>query len=422
MDEMYNYLILQLIGVLVCIVGVLFLIAKAGFWKWLRKKTKAQKKSTVVGFGLLFLGVIFILAGDQSYKIHFAMPPNLHSQAPDQNPPSLPVLSALDFLNKSKDMPRVNDISADPNKVPEPITRKYSKIVKISMTTKEVISEVAPGIYNNYWTYNGQAPGPMLRAREGDTVELTLTNDKTSLHEHNIDLHAVTGPGGGAKASTVKPGETKTFTWKALQPGLYIYHCATSNVSVHNSHGQYGLIMVDPKEGLEEVDKEFYIVQGELYTQGGIGKKGLVLFDPKALLDGNPTYVTLNGKVEDAPRMKAKKGEKIRIYVGNGGVNLISSFHVIGEIFDTVYPEAAMGEGSALHKNVQTTAVLPGGASIVEFKMDVPGKYILVDHALARMNKGAWAILEVEGSPSPEIFKPGKSEDKSPTKMDHAGM
>lgn len=402
---MYNYLLLQLFGVILVFGSIFFLLTRAGLWKWILRRIKKQRLPAYFGLCLLSLGVVFVIAGDQRYKLHFAMPPNLHSQAPDHNPPSLPVLSALDFLKSSKDFERIADIGADPNKVPDQITRTSSGLVKISMTAREVISEVAPGIYNNYWTYDGQVPGPMLRVREGDTVELTLTNDETSLHEHNIDLHAVTGPGGGATVTKVHPGETKTFSWKALQPGLYIYHCATSNVSVHNSHGQYGLIMVDPKEGLPKVDKEFYVVQGELYTQGGIGKKGLVLFDPKTLLDGNPTYVTFNGRVEGAPRMKAQKGDKIRIYVGNGGVNLISSFHVIGEIFDTVYPEAAIGEGSALHKNVQTTAVLPGGASIVEFQVDVPGKYILVDHALARMNKGAWAILEVEGSPNPEIFK-----------------
>ncbi|MEK7059810.1 MAG: multicopper oxidase domain-containing protein, partial [Patescibacteria group bacterium] len=168
---------------------------------------------------------------------------------------------------------------------------------------------------------------------------------------------------------------------------------------------QYGLILVEPKEGLPKVDKEFYVVQGELYTQGGVGKKGLVLFEPKMLLDGNPTYVTFNGRIGGASNMIVKKGETVRVYVGNGGVNLISSFHIIGEIFDTVYPEAAMGQGSALFKNVQTTTVLPGGASIVEFKTDVPGKYILVDHALARMNKGAWATMDVKGTPSPNIFK-----------------
>lgn len=402
---MYKYLLLQLIGVIIFVAGVFYLVTKVGFWNNLTKKVSKRKKNTSIGLLILVFGVIFIVLGDQSYKVHFAMPPNLHSQAPDHNPPSLPVLNALDFIFKSKNFERVANIGADPNKVPDPITRTSEDHVKINMTAKEVISEVAPGIFNNYWTYDGQVPGPMLRVREGDTVELTLTNHKSSLHEHNIDLHSVTGPGGGATVTKVKPGQSKTFTWKAMQPGLYIYHCATSNVSVHNSHGQYGLILVEPKQGFSKVDKEFYVVQGELYTQGGIGKKGLVLFDPKTLLAGNPTYVTFNGKIEDSPRMKAKKGDKIRMYVGNGGVNLVSSFHIIGEIFDVVYPEAAIGEGSAIHKNVQTTAVLPGGASIVEFQVDVPGKYILVDHALARMNKGAWAVLDVSGDPSPEIFK-----------------
>jgi nitrite reductase (NO-forming) len=230
-----------------------------------------------------------------------------------------------------------------------------------------------------------------------------LVNDPSSLHDHNIDLHAVTGPGGGAVLTHVAPGETKSFQWKALAPGLFVYHCAMPNVSTHNSHGQYGLIFVEPKEGFAKVDKEFYVMQGELYTTGKLGKKGLVPFDTDALLNSIPNYVTFNGHVEGAPRMQAKVGDKIRMYVGNGGVNLISSFHVIGEIFDTVYPNASIG--GALEHNTQTTAVLPGGASIVEFTLDVPGKYLLVDHALARMNKGAWAILEVTGPENGEIFK-----------------
>jgi len=243
----------------------------------------------------------------------------------------------------------------------------------------------------------------MLRITEGDVVEVSLTNDPTSLHDHSIDLHAVTGPGGGAVLTQVAPGETKTFQFKALNPGLYVYHCATANVSTHNSHGQYGLILVEPKGGLPKVDKEFYVMQGELYTTGQIGKKGLMVFDTEALLDGIPSYVTFNGRIESAPRMHAKVGDTVRMYVGNGGVNLISSFHVIGEIFDTVYPNASMG--GALEHNTQTAVVLPGGASIVEFKLDVPGNYLLVDHALARMNKGAWAVLEVSGDDNPEIFK-----------------
>jgi len=369
------------------------------------KNTKKHKRSLIIASISLIVGLTLNFIATSPLPVHFAMPPTMHSHAPGGMPASLPIHSAFNFFSNFNKFEKVADIGADPNAVPAPITRDASADVEINITAKEVIGEVVDnsGIYFNYWTYNGQAPGPMFRVKEGDTVTVSLKNDESSLHPHNIDLHAVTGPGGGGEVTKVQPGETKSFKWKALNPGLYIYHCATANVSTHNSHGQYGLILVEPKEGLPAVDKEFYIVQGELYTSGGLGKTGLVPFDSNALLDGIPTYITMNGKVESAPRMKAKVGETIRIYVGNGGVNLISSFHIIGEIFDKVYPEASMGTEPL--KNVQTTAVLPGGATIVEFKLDVPGKYLLVDHALARMNKGAWAVLEVEGEPNPEIFE-----------------
>lgn len=357
----------------------------------------------------IFVFVISFVGGvlsDRTYSPGFAMPMFMHSMAPGGVAPTLPFANIINFFKNESRFEKVADIGRDPNDVPSPLNRDESLEVKINIKVKEVISEVAPGIYFNYWTFDGAVPGPMYRVREGDTIIMSITNDISSLHHHNIDLHAVTGQGGGASLSDVMPGETKIFKWKAMNPGLFIYHCAMPNVSTHNSHGQYGLILVEPKEGLSKVDKEFYVVQGELYTVGDIGKKGLTIFDSEALVDGHPNYVTFNGKIESSPRMHAKVGDKIRIYVGNGGVNLISSFHVIGEIFDKVYPEGAIGEGSSVYKNVQTTAVLPGGSTIVEFKVDVPGKYLLVDHALARMNKGAWAVLEVTGSSSPEIYSP----------------
>ena len=347
-----------------------------------------------------YSGLIF----NRTNSPDFAMPLFMHSMAPGGIAPTLPLINILTFFKNESNFERVVDIGRDPNDVPQAITRTSSTEVKINVIVKEVISEVGPGIYFNYWTFNGTVPGPMYRAREGDTIILSITNDPTSLHHHNIDLHAVTGQGGGASLTDVMPGETKTIKWKALNQGLFIYHCAMPNVSTHNSHGQYGLILVEPKEGLPKVDKEFYIVQGELYTRGQLGKKGLTVFDSKALLDGLPNYVTFNGRIESTPRMHAKVGETVRMYVGNGGVNLISSFHVIGEVFDTVYPEGSLGEGGAKLKNVQTTAVLPGGSTIVEFKVDVPGKFLLVDHALSRMNKGAWAVLEVSGDKQPDIY------------------
>lgn len=355
----------------------------------------------------LLVMVISILGGmlsNKTYAPGFAMPPFMHSMAPGGMPPTLPLANVFNFFKNESHFERVADIGRDPNDVPEAITRTSSTEVKIDVVVKEVISEIAPGIYFNYWTFNGTVPGPMYRVREGDTVILTITNDISSLHHHNIDLHSVTGQGGGASLTNVMPGETKTIKWKAINQGLFIYHCAMPNVSTHNSHGQYGLILVEPKEGLSKVDKEFYIVQGELYTLGELGKQGLTVFDSNALLDGLPNYVTFNGKIESTPRMHAKVGDTIRMYVGNGGVNLISSFHVIGEIFDKVYPEGSLGEGGAIFKNVQTTAVLPGGSAIVEFTVDVPGKFLLVDHALSRMNKGAWAVLEVTGDTNPDIY------------------
>lgn len=403
---MLAYLMLEIISALVGAVALIFL-----FIHLLRQPAarKIVKRKGIYIPVILFIIAFFVgFLANKTYPPNFAMPAFMHSHAPGGVNAAIPFGKIIEFIQNRDRFEKIADISADPNAVPQKAQAPDADgIVRIHLTAKEIISQIAPDIYFNYWTYNGQVPGPMLRITEGDTVEVTLTNDITSLHDHNIDLHAVTGPGGGAVLTNVNPGESKTFRFKALNPGLYIYHCAMPNVSTHNSHGQYGLIMVDPQdpeEQLKKVEKEFYIVQGELYTSGQLGKKGLVPFDSNALLDGLPNYVVFNGRIESVPRIKANVGDTVRLYVGNGGVNLISSFHVIGEIFDTVYPEAAIGEDSAIHKNTQTAVVLPGGASIVEFKLDVPGKFLLVDHALARMNKGAWAVLEVSGPENKDIF------------------
>lgn len=378
-------------------------------------KEMLTHRHLVVPFVVLVLAV---LAGIYSYKTYppdFAMPPFMMTMAPGGGPaPYLPLKNVLKYFATQSQFERIADIGADPNAVPPAITRTESATVEFHLIAKEVIAEVAPNVYFNYWTYNGQVPGPMLRVREGDTVILSLTNDKTSLHMHNIDLHAVNGPGGGAVLTNVEPGETKTFKWKALNPGLYEYHCAAMNVSTHNAHGQYGLILVEPKEGLPKVDKELYVMQGELYTVGDLGRQGMTVFDAQKLLDGNPTYVTFNGRVEAKNKMEVKRGDRVRMYVGNGGVNLISSFHVIGEIFDTVYPEGAMGNGSSVFKNVQTTIVPAGGSAVVEFVAEVPGRLLLVDHALSRLNKGAWATLMVKGEENPDVFSQVGNADSMP--------
>ncbi len=400
---MLTYLILEVVTFTATIVAIFIFLLH--LWKNRIIHNIFKHKGIYIPFILSLCSVGAWFLSNVTYAPHFAMPLWMNSHTPDRIPTSIPFGKIIEFFKEQKNFERIKDIGADTNLVPqEAKTPDADGVVRFSLTAQEVISEIAPGIYFNYWTYDKQVPGPMLRIIEGDTVELSLTNHPSSLHNHNIDLHAVTGPGGGAVLTNVMPGETKTFRFKALNPGLYIYHCAMPNVSTHNSHGQYGLILVEPKEGFLKVDKEFYIVQGELYTMGDLGKKGLVAFDSEALLDGIPNYVTFNGKIESSTRLKSKVGDRIRIYIGNGGVNLISSFHVIGEIFDVVYPEGSMGTSSAKLQNVQTTAVLPGGSTIVEFTVDVPGKYLLVDHALARMNKGAWATLEVSGAEQKDIF------------------
>jgi nitrite reductase (NO-forming) len=311
--------------------------------------------------------------------------------------PVLPISHVWQFITNFSNFERVTDIARNPTDVP------HSTNAAIHLTAKEVVGEMADGVTFNYWTFDGTVPGPMLRVREGDMVTLTLTNDVTSLHYHSIDLHAVTGPGGGAAATIVAPGESKTITFKALNPGIYIYHCAHPNVANHMAHGMYGLILVEPKVGLPEVDHEFYVVQGEFYSAGALGRTGLQLFDTEAMLDNKPQYIVFNGRTGGlSDHMRMKVGETARIYVGNGGVNLVSSFHLIGEIFDSVYREGDLVSAPA--KSVQTTLVPAGGAVVVEFKAEYPGKYILVDHALARLDRGAWGVLTVGGHADPTIF------------------
>ncbi len=353
------------------------------------------------------LVVVFLAASVAFYVPNglpraFEYPFGLTTYGPAEGP-VLPLQNVWDLFTHFDKFERVENIARDPNDVPPPITRKKSEHVRVELTAKEVIAEIAPGVLVNYWTFDGRIPGPMIRVREGDTVELTLHNDATSLHHHNIDLHAVTGPGGGAVSTMVAPGESKTVTFKALHPGLFVYHCATPNVANHMTHGMYGLILVEPEEGLAPADHEYYVMQGEYYATGGMGRKGLQLFDAQAMLDGNPTYVVFNGKVNGlGNRMQAKTGETVRMYVGNGGVNLVSSFHVIGEVFDRVFPEGSLS--SVPHTDIQTTLVPAGGATVVEFGLNVPGKYILVDHALSRMEKGAWGALEVSGEQNKELY------------------
>lgn len=295
--------------------------------------------------------------------------------------------------------------------VPPPINRKSPARVKVEVETREVTMRLADGVEYTFWTFGGKVPGPFIRIRRGDYVDFTLSNHPSSKMPHNIDLHAVTGQGGGAEGSFTAPGHSSTFSFRALNAGLYVYHCATAPVGMHIANGMYGLILVEPEEGLPKADKEFYIMQSEFYTKGKYGARGLQPFDMEKAIAEKPDYVVFNGSVgaligENA--IKAAVGERVRLFVGNGGPNLISSFHVIGEIFDHVYQE---GGTLISQQNVQTTLVPAGGSAMVDFKLDSPGSFILVDHSIFRtFNKGAMAILKVPGEHIPSIYS-GKTVD-----------
>lgn len=292
--------------------------------------------------------------------------------------------------------------------VPPPITRKEPALVKVKLETKEVVGVMAPGVKKDtqyrFWTFNGTVPGPMIRVRQGDIIQVTLSNPKDSTMPHNVDFHAATGTGGGAFITVAPPGQTKVANLAMLCPGLYIYHCAVPPVPEHVANGMYGLILVEPAEGLPRVDKEFYVVQSDFYTKEPFGFEGLAHFDNEKGLNEEPTYVVFNGRVGSLlgeGALKAKVGETVRIFFGVGGPNLSSNFHVIGEIFDNCYDQGTTGE--PLH-NVQTTVVPPGGSAVVEFKLDVPGSYTLVDHAIYRLSKGCVGQLKVEGAENPLIY------------------
>ena len=289
--------------------------------------------------------------------------------------------------------------------VPKPITRNYPTHVTVNLNIVERVMKLSDSTDYMFWTFGGAVPGQFIRVREGDEVQINLTNLPQNKLSHSIDLHAVSGPGGGAEASNVAPGHTSTFHFKALNPGLYVYHCATAPVPMHISNGMYGLIYVQPKEALPKVDREYYLMQSEFYTKQNFGFKGLDEFDEQKGINEQPSYVVFNGSVHanaGKNALPAKVGETVRLFVGNGGPNLVSSFHVIGEIFDKVYIEG----GEMVNRNFGTTLIPSGGAAIVDMKIDIPGIYNIVDHSIFRtFNKGSLAQIKATGGRDTLIFR-----------------
>ncbi|MBO0883485.1 MAG: nitrite reductase, copper-containing [Mycobacterium sp.] len=286
-----------------------------------------------------------------------------------------------------------------------PVDHSQPTTVQVELETHKLTALMNDGVAYDYWTFNGTVPGPMIRVLQGDTVELTLKNAPDGGLTHSIDLHAVLGPGGGAKYTQVPPGDSATIRFQAMRPGVYVYHCATPMVSMHIASGMYGLIVVEPPGGLPKADHEFYVMQGDFYMQGDRALPGLRQFDMTKLMNEEPDYVVFNGHVGSLTgdnAMHASVGDLVRIFFGVGGPNLTSSFHMIGEIFDRVYPEGSLTVEPAT--NVQTTHVSAGGATMVEFTPVLPGTYTIVDHSIERMEKGAAGQMVIDGADNPDVL------------------
>ena len=304
-------------------------------------------------------------------------------------------------------------IVRDPTDLPPPVGKRGPQRVKVDLETVEMTGKLADGATYRYWTFNHKVPGPFIRVRVGDTVEVRLKNHDDSVLMHNVDFHAVTGPGGGAKATDAGPGESRGFDFTATNPGLYVYHCAVPMAAQHIANGMYGLILVEPEGGLAQGRSRVLRDAGRDLHRAEDRREGRADRELREAHERAARILRVQRRRRRArgeKPLKAKVGETVRIYFGVGGPNYTSSFHVIGEIFDRVYKQGSLT--TAPMKDVQTTTVPPGGAAVVEFKLEVPGKYMLVDHALTRVERGLVGILEVTGPDNPDIFKdhdPAKS-------------
>lgn len=280
--------------------------------------------------------------------------------------------------------------------------------IPLRLTAREVVAEIAPGKRFWFWTWEGTVPGPMIRGMVGDTLDLTVCNDAGNLEPHNVDFHAVLGPGGGAAVTNVAVGQCKTASFKLTHAGAYIYHCAGEGMPwEHVAHGMYGLILVEPKGGLSLVSQEFYVGQSDWYlTDTPVTNPeipGVAFHDvdlAKASNEFPVTAYTFNGHTRalaDIYPLMALQDDTVRFFFVTGGPNVTSNWHIIGTIFDTV----AKGDPAYPERNEETVAIPPGSAAIFELTAPVPGNYLIVDHALFRVPKGAAGVLHVMGKPDP---------------------
>jgi nitrite reductase (NO-forming) len=265
-------------------------------------------------------------------------------------------------------------------------------LVKVEMTLKDMVVEVAPGVKYNTWAFDGHgAPGPILHVREGQTVEMTLVNGGSI--PHSIDFHAARIAPNKAFAD-VAPGDSFTFRFKAGDPGVYMYHCGTKPVLAHIANGMYGALVVDPAKPLPKVDNEYVLVGSEWYLDSdGISKPASLNMDKARAME--PDWTTFNGYANQyvTHPLTAKPGETTRFYVVAAGPTLDTNFHVVGTIFDRAWVNADVTNPP--QNGVQTVPVPAGGGAIFDVKIDEPGLYPFVSHAFAHVDLGQVGLLKV---------------------------
>lgn len=355
--------------------------------------TKEGRKSFLQNMGTaLFSGGLLSMAGGGLVSNGQAKPSN-----------STPLIKS--------GVPEADRVALDPTDIPPPINRRSAKTHEIKLVSKERIAEIEPGVRFKYMTFGGTVPGPMVRVRQGDKVKFTLENPaEHNTAIHNIDFHSVYGTGGGAKATMCPPGVSKSFEFKAMYPGSYIYHCAVPKLDQHISSGMFGMIVVEPHEGLPEVDHEFYFGQHEVYTKKEAGEKGDHEFSFEKMKAENPTYVLLNGEKKAITpdkygALKVKRGENARVFFVTGGPNVTSNFHPIGNVWTKAWREGAFT--NTPEEYLQTCKIAPGSCGVFEMDFPVPEDIFLVDHALSRYaSKGMLGVIRVEGEKQPHLFNP----------------
>jgi nitrite reductase (NO-forming) len=322
---------------------------------------------------------------------------------------------AVDGQQQAKEVD-TDQVAADPTDIPDPIDRDEPTTHDVTLTVEEVTAEIEPGVTFDYLTFDGQIPGPMVRVRQGDTINFTMENLDGNQLPHNVDFHAVYGTGGGAVATTASPGSENSMKFQARYPGAFIYHCAVPRLDYHISAGMFGMIVVEPKGGLPEVDRELYFGQHELYTDKPTGEEGHHAPDPEAMAAEDPTYVLLNGEkyawaAANRGPIETNVGETVRVFMVDGGPNLSSNFHPIGNVWSRAYRDGGLPEDGDVaayaDKHIQTMKVPPGSCMIGEMEMEVTERIKLVDHALSRVrHKGLLAEVDANGAEDEAIYDP----------------